>query len=79
MNFTGRINAFRVIERLERLNILGGQNTESVKMNRILKLVIYHNIALYTNLKNKIEILETKIINNDSYFKILVKFNYFHV
>ena len=29
-NFTGRINAFRVIERLERMNTLGGQNTESV-------------------------------------------------
>ena len=26
-NFTGRINAFRVIERM---NILGGQNTENV-------------------------------------------------
>ena len=33
MNFTGRINAFRVIERLERLNILGGQNNESVKVH----------------------------------------------
>ena len=31
LNFTGRINAFRVIERLGRMNILGGQNTESVK------------------------------------------------
>ena len=31
-NLTGRINAFRVIERLERMNILGGQNTESVKV-----------------------------------------------
>ena len=30
MNFTGRINAFLVIERLERMNILSGQNTESV-------------------------------------------------
>ena len=30
-NFTGRINAFRVIEHLERMDILGGQNTESVK------------------------------------------------
>ena len=28
----GRINAFRLIERLERMNILSGQNTESVKM-----------------------------------------------
>ena len=32
MNFTGRINAFQVIERLERKDILGGQNTESVKL-----------------------------------------------
>ena len=31
LNLTGRINAFRVIERLERMNISGGQNTESVK------------------------------------------------
>ena len=31
-NFTGRINPFWVIERLERMNILGGQNTESVKL-----------------------------------------------
>ena len=30
MNFTGRINAFRVIERLKRMNILGSQNTENV-------------------------------------------------
>ena len=29
-NFTGRINAFWVIERLERMKIIGGQNTESV-------------------------------------------------
>ena len=29
-NFTGRINAFRVSERLERMNILGGKNTEIV-------------------------------------------------
>ena len=29
-NFTERINAFRVIERLERMNILGGLSTESV-------------------------------------------------
>ena len=35
MNFTGRINAFRVIERLQRMNILGGQNTQSV--NRLYK------------------------------------------
>ena len=31
MNITGRINAFRVIERLEGMNILGGQNNESIK------------------------------------------------
>ena len=31
------MNAFRVIERLERINNLGGQNTESVK-NRLRKL-----------------------------------------
>ena len=31
LNFTGRMNAFRVFERLERMDILGGQNTESVK------------------------------------------------
>ena len=30
LNFTGRINAFQVIERLERMNILGGQNTENL-------------------------------------------------
>ena len=34
LNFTGCINAFRVIERLERMNILGDQNTESVKIFR---------------------------------------------
>ena len=32
LNFTGRMNAFRVIERLERMNILGGQNTENVNI-----------------------------------------------
>ena len=39
LNFTGRINEFRVIERLQRMNILGGQNAESVKFKslRILK------------------------------------------
>ena len=35
-NFTGRINAFRVIERLERMDILGGQNTESVNVNMLI-------------------------------------------
>ena len=42
MNFTGRINAFRVIERLERMNILGGQNTESV--NNWLKVNLFWQI-----------------------------------
>ena len=32
LNFTGRIYAIRVIERLEGMNILGGQNTESVNV-----------------------------------------------
>ena len=39
----GRIHAFEVIERLERMNILGGQNTESVKnlfKNYISELII---------------------------------------
>ena len=36
-NFTGRIKAFRVIERLERMNILDGLNTESVKTGMNLK------------------------------------------
>ena len=31
LNFTERINAFRVTERHERMGILGGKNTESVK------------------------------------------------
>ena len=30
-NFTGRINAFRVIERFQRMSILSGQNIENVK------------------------------------------------
>ena len=30
--FTGRMNAFRVIERLERMVILGAQKTESVNI-----------------------------------------------
>ena len=30
LNLTVRINAFRVIERLQRMNILDGQDTESV-------------------------------------------------
>ena len=33
-NLMGGINAFRVIERLERMNILGGQNTESIKITK---------------------------------------------
>ena len=32
----GRMNAFRVIERLERMNILGGQNTESESVNLLV-------------------------------------------
>ena len=36
-NFTGRINAFRVIERLQRMNILGCQNTEMLS-NLFLEL-----------------------------------------
>ena len=42
MNFTGHINAFRVIERLERMNILGGQNTESVNILLFSKSDINH-------------------------------------
>ena len=34
LNFKGRMNAFRVIEHLERMNILGGQNTQSVKKTK---------------------------------------------
>ena len=41
-NFTERINAFRVIERLERMNILGGQNNESVNV------IIYQYIKFLT-------------------------------
>ena len=33
MNFAGRINAFRVIERLEKMDIFGGQNTEVLIKN----------------------------------------------
>ena len=45
LNFTGRINAFRVIERLERMNILCGQNTESVNY-----LIVLSEDPLTTNL-----------------------------
>ena len=43
LNFTGRINAFRVIKRHEILNILGGQNTESVNydVNEINLIIQY--------------------------------------
>ena len=34
-NFTGRVNAFLVIERLQRMNIMGGQNTESIRLYQI--------------------------------------------
>ena len=40
LNFTGRINEFRVIERLERMNILGGQNTEGVNL---IFLIYFYN------------------------------------
>ena len=33
LNITERINAFGVIERLERMDILGGKNIESVNLN----------------------------------------------
>ena len=32
LKFTGRINAIRVFEHLEKMNILGGHNTESVNI-----------------------------------------------
>ena len=32
LNFKGRINTIRGIEHLERMNILGGQNTENVNI-----------------------------------------------
>ena len=35
----GRINAFRVIERLERINIRGSQNSESVKTNDVINRI----------------------------------------
>ena len=41
LNFTGCINAFRVIERLQRMNILGDQNDFDPKMkikNRIFMI-----------------------------------------
>ena len=44
LSFTGRINAFRVIKRLERLNILGGQITESVNT---LKLKYQNHSQVY--------------------------------
>ena len=46
-NFTGRINAFRVIERLERMNILGGQNTEGVKIFNYDIYILYGFIGYY--------------------------------
>ena len=42
LNFTGRINAYRVIERLEKMNIFGGQNTESVKQLQLKNYKIYY-------------------------------------
>ena len=40
-NFTGRMNAFQVIERLERIDILACQNTESVKKQQLPLKLIY--------------------------------------
>ena len=40
LNFTGHINAFRAIERLQRMNILGSQNTVSVKIIIILFFLV---------------------------------------
>ena len=61
-NFTGRINAFRVIERLESMEwkerILGGQNTESVKAFSVLSFLFLHNklllkcVSVYSYKKN---------------------------
>ena len=45
----GRINAFRVIERLEKLNILGGQNTESVKPLLVIVVVVVVLDSLTSN------------------------------
>ena len=48
MSFTGRINAFRVIERLQRMNILGDQNIESA--NQLINLTrIPHCLKVYTD------------------------------
>ena len=38
LNLIVRINAFRLIERLERMIILGGQNTESVNILRFYRI-----------------------------------------
>ena len=44
-DFTGRMNAFRVIERPERIEILGGQNTENVN-NRPFYLHIVGRVKI---------------------------------
>ena len=50
LNFTWHINAFRVIERLERMNILGGQNTECVNT---LSWVERENWILYPHFSSR--------------------------
>ena len=48
-NFTGRINALRVIKCHEILNILGGQNTESVNYDvNEINLIIQYFSKLHT-------------------------------
>ena len=49
-NFVGRINVFRVIECLERMNILGSQNFESVKQG---VKTLYKIYDYQLNLKSK--------------------------
>ena len=50
-NFTERINAFRVIERLERMDILDCKNTENVKSKYSLllcvKIIVLYNSKLF--------------------------------
>ena len=56
--FTGRFNAFRVIERLEKLNILGGQNTESVNiycMRIVGQFIIDRNIIFFSQTKLQLQ------------------------
>ena len=48
----GRINAFRIIEVLERMNILGGQNTESVNTESKGRFVRLFKALSVRNLRN---------------------------